>query len=571
MVQVHVLPDKETLSDELCSQILRCCEKAIQQRGAFSIALSGGSLPQLLAKLAHSKTNPHFHAWHVLLADERCVPADHPDSNLRAIRRAFLDTLPNNNVPHNQIYDLDQVSLAESVEIAADSYARKVHTALSATGGKLDLAVLGFGPDGHTCSLFPGHPLVTGYDPSNLEAPWVAPIKDSPKPPSRRITLTLTLLNHYTRTVLFCGAGDSKSPILKDIFVHGLQSTADEYKFYHVQQLEPKYPCAMVQPPQEDADDNILYLVDQAAMKDVPTTALPPSLAHSIVVHELLVASSKANVPRALCPLLVQYSMRAIAERGAFTIALSGGSLPSQLAALPEYFAQQGITDPQWNKWHVLLADERCVPNTHSDSNLLALQTNLLNHIGIPSSQVYGLDESALQALLASAPDQRSAANDAVALAYEKQIKTTFAKFTGDQLDMAVLGFGPDGHTCSLFPTHSLLAGRTDDGSGQERWVLGIEDSPKPPPERITLTFHVLNKLTRNIIVVGTGSSKQPITKQVFGTALKGKQTSPAAVAPSCVCYEQVPVQASAIATLPVSMVKPNDRLIWVLDSDALP
>jgi 6-phosphogluconolactonase len=227
--------------------------------------------------------------------------------------------------------------------------------------------------------------------------------------------------------------------------------------------------------------------------------------------------------------------------RGVFTIALSGGSLPNLLSPLQAFFDAVGI-DPQWDKWHVLLADERCVPASDADSNLGALQATLLrNVVAIPSNQVYGIDESKLS----------NNTTEEVAEAYESIVRTVLSKSNG-QLDLAVLGFGPDGHTCSLFPGHALL-------QESSKWVAAITDSPKPPSNRITLTFPVLNDHTRTVIFCGAGSSKAIVLQDVFGH-------------PSTKIGAdwQAPINQNP-APYPCAMVLPLENLIWVVDQDAMP
>ena len=130
----------------------------------------------------------------------------------------------------------------------------------------------------------------------------------------------------------------------------------------------------------------------------------------------------------------MQSCKSALQSRGLFTIALSGGSLPSLLQTLPQSFHNAGV-DPQWKKWHVLLADERCVVSTDADSNLGSIQANFTNHVPIPTSQVYSIDETMLRE-----------STDAVATAYEEKVVKPLIEMCDGMLDCVVLGFGPDGH-----------------------------------------------------------------------------------------------------------------------------
>jgi len=268
---------------------------------------------------------------------------------------------------------------------------------------------------------------------------------------------------------------------------------------------------------------------------------------------KLLIAPSKASISSVLADPIITSCKSAIQSRGIFALVLSGGSLPSFLGTLSQLFEKAGV-DAQWDKWHVLLADERCIPSTDPDSNLRSIRSNFTNAVPIPQNQVYGIDEGLLSSIEST---------DAVAMAYEEKVlKPLLAKCDG-MLDCVVLGFGPDGHTCSLFLGHPLL-------KEENRLVAPIDDSPKPPPSRITLTFPVLNKLSRQIIFCGAGSSKNRILEGVFGITTKKLNQSNSIVIESGA--RALSVEMVDPAPYPCGMVRTEqggDSLVWVVDADA--
>lgn len=251
----------------------------------------------------------------------------------------------------------------------------------------------------------------------------------------------------------------------------------------------------------------------------------------------LIVAPSKDTVPEALNSVIVDCSQEAIQKRGVFTVALSGGSNVGFLSSLQDIFAAKGISNPKFEAWHVILADERCVPLTDKDSNMGALQANVFSKLAIPDSQIHGINQDKVR-------DSNAVASD-----YEPIVREVLSK-SGGMLDLAVLGFGPDGHTCSLFPNHVLLKEDT-------KWVASLDDSPKPPPSRITLTYPVLNTMTRNVIFCGAGSSKTPILQEAFDTVTKNDP--------------DYTVTMKDPAPFPCAAVRPSSgKVSWVVDSDAM-
>jgi len=155
--------------------------------GARSLVLAGGTTPRRCYELL-SRMEVDWGRVSILFGDERCVRPDHPDSNYRMAREALLD-----RVSPATVY---RMPAELGPDEAAGLYAHVV-----AAVAPLDVVVLGVGEDGHTASLFPGHPALNA-------AGLAVGIRDSPKPPSQRVTLTLAALQAARRVIILAtGAG----------------------------------------------------------------------------------------------------------------------------------------------------------------------------------------------------------------------------------------------------------------------------------------------------------------------------------------------------------------------------
>jgi len=182
MVQVCAQVDE--LVDHVATVLTNQAIRAVDIRGAFHLALSGGRTPEVLFR--RLVIDPQYRAlpWrdtHVWLVDERRVPEDHEQSNLGSIRGDLLDHVP---IRSRQVH---------AVPVAADRPAGEYEQALRSTIGgpvpRLDFALLGMGADGHTASLFPGSPALR-------EQVALVAVNDGPAvTPPPRVTMTYRLLN----------------------------------------------------------------------------------------------------------------------------------------------------------------------------------------------------------------------------------------------------------------------------------------------------------------------------------------------------------------------------------------
>lgn len=171
----------------------------------------------------------------------------------------------------------------------------------------------------------------------------------------------------------------------------------------------------------------------------------------------------------------------ALAARGVAHIALNGGSTPR-----PVYEQLPALLD-DWSGVHVWFGDERCVPADDEESNFRLADETLIAGAAIGADRVHRMR------------GELGPGDGAKAYAAELAEHLELDEVGMPVLDVVHLGLGPDGHIASLFPHHPALQ-----VSG---WAtVGISDSPKPPPERISLSLACLNAARRRILhTVGEG------------------------------------------------------------------
>nr|CAD2177412.1 unnamed protein product [Meloidogyne enterolobii] len=199
-------------SNELLKQNILSVLNTNSTQNIF-IGFSGGSMPQLLAPLLNELSNDLISNLLLFPVDERLVPLQNEESNAGSLLKE-LST--NKERFENKILKIsEEPNLLEDGPKMASEFENKLrlmHPKLDDNGFPIfDLLLLGLGPDGHTCSLFPNHQLLEEKN------SWVAYIEDSPKPPPRRITLTLPVLN-AAKNIIFIANGKSKAKIIAQIF-----------------------------------------------------------------------------------------------------------------------------------------------------------------------------------------------------------------------------------------------------------------------------------------------------------------------------------------------------------------
>jgi 6-phosphogluconolactonase len=187
----RIVCDSNDLPARAAARIALELTKAIGERGHASLALAGGTTPKATYE-ALAGLPLDWSKIDVFFGDERCVPADHSDSNYKMAKSALFDRI---EIPSQRIHRM-QGELGDR-DAAALAYE-------AALPERIDVIVLGIGEDAHTASLFPGSPAL------REETRRVLPVT-GPKPPPERLSLTPPVLRAARMClVLASGAGKAE-------------------------------------------------------------------------------------------------------------------------------------------------------------------------------------------------------------------------------------------------------------------------------------------------------------------------------------------------------------------------
>jgi 6-phosphogluconolactonase len=210
-LRVEVLETPDAVANRAAQAIAALAKEAIEARGRFLFAVSGGHTPWIMLRALAAAQIP-WPAVRVFQVDERVAPAGHADRNLTHLKESLLDHAP---------LDAAQILAMPVEDKDLDSAAAEYATTLQRECGPLavlDLVHLGLGPDGHTASLVPGDPVLKVRD---RDVAVTGPYQGR-----RRMTLTYPAINR-ARHVLWVVTGSEKVQMLHRLRHGGVDIPAD--------------------------------------------------------------------------------------------------------------------------------------------------------------------------------------------------------------------------------------------------------------------------------------------------------------------------------------------------------
>lgn len=190
------------------------------------------------------------------------------------------------------------------------------------------------------------------------------------------------------------------------------------------------------------------------------------------------------------------------AERGSACVALTGGGIGT--AVLREIAAAPARDAVDWRRLDVWWSDERFLPTGDAERNETAARSALLDHVNVDPERVHPMPASG---------EQHGDDPDAGAQRYASALRGAFGGDVGfPRFDVCFLGVGPDTHVASLFPDHSA-------SREESQLAVALRDAPKPPPDRVTLTFPVLRSAREVWLVASGGEKADAVARSLDRTA----------------------------------------------------
>ena len=249
-----------------------------------------------------------------------------------------------------------------------------------------------------------------------------------------------------------------------------------------------------------------------------------PARSSMPAVPDIRIHSDREAEAEAAATFVLELGKEAVRANGRFFIALSGGTTPETL--------YRSLTSPafadrfDWSRTTFFFSDERCVPPDDPRSNYALADKTLFTPLRIAPSQIYRM--------AGESRDPQAAASE-----YEQQLRlaTKTLPSAKPSLHLILLGLGDDGHTASLFPGSPVLRDR--------QRLIAATQSPKDPPNRLTMTLGVINRASVILFLVA-GANKAGVVRAILDPKTETERR------------------------LPASLVEPEEgRLIWFLDRGA--
>jgi len=211
---IKVFPSSYKLAEKFAEEMIHMIKESAKNMKSLTIALSGGSTPELIFTLLgenYAESVP-WQFVHFFWGDERCVSPDNTESNYGMTKRALLSRI---NILSSNIH---RIKGEDDPQKEARRYSEEISLFTRKRDGipVFDLVLLGLGEDGHTASIFPGHPEL-------LDSDKICEVAIHPETLQKRITLTGKVINN-AEAVTFLVTGKKKEKIIERIFKNDISA-----------------------------------------------------------------------------------------------------------------------------------------------------------------------------------------------------------------------------------------------------------------------------------------------------------------------------------------------------------